>query len=109
MDVICEHLVKKIPIPKRDFTSPAQLTVIRSFDINHPGTIIDNIRGGIAGGSITQGVLKVGLEIEIRPGILKKNSYGKAYCSAMLSRITSLFAEQNSITFAVPGGLLGIG
>merc|ERR1712167_532765 len=71
IDVICEQLVKKIPIPKRDFTSPAKLTVIRSFEVNRPGSNLDDIKGGIAGGSITQGVLKVGLEIEIRPGILK--------------------------------------
>lgn len=109
IDVICEQLVKRISIPKRDFISPAQLTVIRSFDINRPGAKIDNIKGGVAGGSITQGVLKVGLEIEIRPGILKKDSNGKMHYSVMLSQVTSLFAEQNSITFAVPGGLLGIG
>lgn len=33
--------------------------VIRSFDINKPGTDIDNLKGGIVGGSISKGVFKV--------------------------------------------------
>lgn len=41
------------------------MIVIRSFDINKPGTVIEDIKGGIAGGSILQGVLKIGDEIEI--------------------------------------------
>ena len=46
------------------------MIVIRSFDINKPGTDIDKIKGGIAGGSILKGVLKIGDEIEIRPGVV---------------------------------------
>ena len=37
IEAVCEYIVKKIPIPKRDFTSPARLIVIRSFDVNKPG------------------------------------------------------------------------
>ena len=47
------------------------MIVIRSFDINKPGTSIEDLKGGIAGGSILQGVLKVGDDIEIRPGIIE--------------------------------------
>lgn len=47
------------------------MIVIRSFDINKPGTQIDDLKGGIAGGSILQGVLKIGDDIEIRPGIVE--------------------------------------
>ena len=41
-----------IPIPKRDIKSSPRMIVIRSFDINKPGGSIDDIKGGIAGGSI---------------------------------------------------------
>lgn len=44
------------------------MIVIRSFDINRPGTDIDELKGGVAGGSIIKGVLRVGDDIEIRPG-----------------------------------------
>lgn len=47
------------------------MIVIRSFDVNKPGSSIDEIKGGIAGGSIIEGVLKVGDEIEVRPGIVE--------------------------------------
>lgn len=33
--------------------------VIRSFDVNKPGCEVDDLKGGVAGGSILKGVLKV--------------------------------------------------
>jgi translation initiation factor 2 subunit 3 len=69
---------------------------------------VKDLRGGVAGGSILCGVLKIGDEIEVRPGIVTKDSEGKIQCRAILSRIVSLFAENNSLQFAVPGGLIGI-
>ena len=54
VDAVCEYLVKKIPVPVRDFVSPPQMIVIRSFDVNRPGSEVDDIKGGIAGGSILQ-------------------------------------------------------
>jgi len=35
------------------------VTVIRSFDVNKPGCEVDDLQGGVAGGSILRGVLKV--------------------------------------------------
>lgn len=51
--------------------------------------------------------LQVGQEIEIRPGIVSKDAEGKLTCKPILSRIVSLFAEQNDLQYAVPGGLIG--
>ena len=33
--------------------------MIRSFDVNKPGFEVDDLKGGVAGGSILRGVLKV--------------------------------------------------
>ena len=104
-----EYIVKKIPVPVRDFTSPPQMIVIRSFDVNKPGAGVDDLKGGVAGGSILQGVLKVGQEIEVRPGIVTKDAQGKIKCIPIFSRVVSLFAEQNALQYAVPGGLIGVG
>lgn len=109
IEVICEYVCKKIPIPIRDFTSDARLIVIRSFDVNKPGSEVTDLKGGVAGGSILRGVLRVGQEIEVRPGIISKASDGKLTCRPIYSRIVSLFAEQNELQFAVPGGLIGVG
>ena len=109
IDVVCEYICKKIPVPVRDFTAPANMIVIRSFDVNKPGAEVDDIQGGVAGGSILQGVLKVGQEIEVRPGIVSKDAEGKIKCTPISSRIVSLFAEQNQLQYAVLRGLIGGG
>lgn len=36
--------------------------IIRSFDVNKPGAEINELKGGVAGGSILTGVLKLGDE-----------------------------------------------
>ena len=68
IDVAAEYITNYIPVPVRDFTSDPKMIVIRSFDVNKPGQEVQDLRGGVAGGSIIQGVLRVGQEIEIRPG-----------------------------------------
>lgn len=50
--------------------------VIRSFDVNKPGSEVDDLKGGVAGGSILRGVLMIGQEIEVRPGIVSRDSNG---------------------------------
>ncbi|KAL4232998.1 Eukaryotic translation initiation factor 2 subunit 3 [Mactra antiquata] len=109
IDVVCEYITKKIPVPVRDFLSQPKLIVIRSFDVNKPGCEVDELKGGVAGGSILKGVLKVGMEIEVRPGMVSKDMEGKLTCKPIKSRIVSLFAEQNDLQYAVPGGLIGVG
>ncbi|CAL1543062.1 unnamed protein product [Lymnaea stagnalis] len=109
IDVICEYIIKRIPVPVRDFLSEPRLIVIRSFDVNKPGCEVDDILGGVAGGSILRGVLKVNQEIEVRPGVVSRDQDGKLTCRPILSKIISLFAEQNDLQYAVPGGLIGVG
>ncbi|TIA44751.1 eukaryotic translation initiation factor 2 gamma subunit [Aureobasidium pullulans] len=109
IDAINEYLVSKIPVPPRDFTAAPHMIVIRSFDVNKPGAEIEDLKGGVAGGSILTGVLKLGDEIEIRPGIVSKDEQGKIQCKPIFSRVVSLFAENNDLKFAVPGGLIGVG
>lgn len=109
IEVLCEYIVNKIPVPIRNFDAPPRLIVIRSFDVNKPGCEVHKLKGGVAGGSILTGVLKVGQEIEVRPGVVTKDSEGNVTCRPILSRIVSLYTEQNELQFAVPGGLIGVG
>ncbi|KAK5097823.1 eukaryotic translation initiation factor 2 subunit gamma [Exophiala xenobiotica] len=109
IDAVNEFLVTKIPVPIRDFTAAPHMIVIRSFDVNKPGAEIEDLKGGVAGGSILTGVLKLSDEIEIRPGIISKDSTGATICRPIMSRIVTLFAEHNDLKFAVPGGLIGVG
>jgi translation initiation factor 2 subunit 3 len=116
IDVLCEYICNYFPVPVRDFTSFPKLIIIRSFDVNKPGESVENLKGGVAGGSILQGVLRLEDEIEIRPGIVERNSGrgedgqgSTVVCTPLYSKIVSLFAEQNSLQYAVPGGLIGVG
>jgi len=109
LNVVCEYLCTQVPIPPRDFLSSPVMIIIRSFDVNKPGQEVQQLKGGVAGGSILKGVLKMDDEIEIRPGLVSKDDKGEFVCKPIRSRIVSLAAEQNSLQLAVPGGLIGVG
>jgi len=109
IDAVNEYITKKIPVPVRDFAAVPRLIVIRSFDINKPGADIDQLQGGVAGGSILKGVLKIGDDIEVRPGVIIKDQEGRIRARPILSKILTLAAETNRLEFAVPGGLIGVG
>ncbi len=109
IDAINEAIVSTIPVPPRDFSRDPQMIVIRSFDVNKPGAEIDELKGGVAGGSILHGVIKLGDEIEIRPGIVTRDEKGNIKCTPIFSRIVTLNSENNQLKYAVPGGLIGVG
>lgn len=110
IDVICEYLVTRIPKPVRDFTSSPQLIVIRSFDVNLPGRDWSELKGGVAGGSILRGVLRVGQAVEIRPGLISRDKVtGKFNTQPIKSHVVQLQAEKNLLPYAIPGGLIGVG
>lgn len=109
IDAVNDFIVNTIPVPLRDFSASPRLIVIRSFDVNKPGSEIDDLKGGVAGGSILNGVFKIDDEIEIRPGIVTNDDNGRIQCRPIFSKIVSLFAEHNDLKFAVPGGLIGVG
>eukprot|EP01064_Diplonema_japonicum_P015322 TRINITY_DN2303_c0_g1_i6.p1 TRINITY_DN2303_c0_g1~~TRINITY_DN2303_c0_g1_i6.p1 ORF type:complete len:469 (+),score=111.32 TRINITY_DN2303_c0_g1_i6:707-2113(+) len=109
IDVLCEHIVKKVPVPRRNFTDSPRLIVVRSFDVNMPGEAVENLKGGVAGGSILRGVIRKGQKIEVRPGLKTKMPDGSTQCRPIKSTALSLFSEKNLLEYAVPGGLIGIG
>ena len=98
-----------LPIPKRDFVSPPRFIVVRSFDINYPGEETENLQGGVAGGTLIRGILRVGEIVEIRPGVVLKDASGYRSVTPIYSRIVSLKAEKNDLIYAIPGGLIGVG
>jgi translation initiation factor 2 subunit 3 len=44
-------------------TLPPKMIIIRSFDVNKPGTNIEELQGGVVGGSIIEGILQVGMNV----------------------------------------------
>ncbi|MDD6286470.1 translation initiation factor IF-2 subunit gamma [Candidatus Methanosphaera massiliense] len=107
IDILIETIQKYIKTPRRSLRKNPKLYVARSFDINKPGTHPKKINGGIIGGSLVQGKLKVGEEIEIKPGIQVKHK-GKSEWRSLTSTITGLEAADNFVDEVGPGGLIGV-
>src|SRR4030065_69216 len=108
IDVLLNAIEEIIPTPKRDETKPPLMYIIRSFDTNNPGTSIEELEGGIIGGTIAQGKFKVGDEIEIRPGISNERE-GRTVFDPLMSEIVSLQAGENNVKEATCGGFIGVG
>lgn len=110
VEVVLQYLVSYIPVPMRDLTSNPRFMIVRSFDVNKPGCPIEKLTGGIAGGSILAGVLKVGDEIEIRPGICSKNpETNEVTYTPIVSTVVTMRTEDNELLYAIPGGLIAVG
>jgi translation initiation factor 2 subunit 3 len=108
IDVLLEAMQTIIPTPKRDPNLPPIMYIIRSFDVNKPGTTIEDLEGGIIGGTIAQGKFAIGEEIEIRPGIMAERE-GKTVYDPLISEIVSLHAGEQIVEEATCGGLVGVG
>src|SRR3989344_9131336 len=106
IDKILEELCK-IEIPKREINEKPIFLVARSFDINRPGTLIDNLRGGVLGGVLKKGKLNVGDEIEIKPGISTKKANQVMY-KAINTKILSLHKGNKSVEEVIPGASISI-
>ncbi len=107
IDVLIEAIQMYMRTPRRSLRKNPKLFVARSFDINKPGTPPSKISGGIIGGSLIQGKLKVGEEIEIKPGIQVK-SRGRVQWKSLTSTIQGLEAADNFVDEVGPGGLIGV-
>jgi len=107
IDVLIEAIEKQIPTPKRDSKKNPIMFVARSFDINKPGSKSEKIVGGVLGGSLKQGVLKIGEEIEIRPG-RKVQEHNQIIYKPIHAMITDLKTGGVSVKEVGPGGSIGV-
>lgn len=100
---LLEAIQEKIQTPKRDLERPPKMFVVRSFDVNKPGTPIEKLKGGILGGSLTQGKFRINDEIEIRPGTQVREKW-----QTLKARIVGLQKAGKDLDEAGSGGLLGV-
>jgi len=104
IDKIKEFLLE-IEIPKKDTTSAPEFLIARSFDINRPGTEIHNLHGGVIAGVLKKGILNLGDEIEVKPGIEEKRANQISY-KPVKTKIVSIYRGTHPIKKATPGGSL---
>ena len=103
VDAVLETIQESIPTPERESTKPPRMLVARSFDVNKPGTEIEKLKGGVIGGSLIEGELKIGDEIEIKPGYLSKSSW-----TPLKTKVVGLQKAGKNLDRAGAGGLLGV-
>ncbi len=108
IDALIQALEEHVPTPKRDPTKPPRMHVVRSFDVNRPGTQAKKLAGGVLGGTILQGKFGAKDEIEIRPGI-RTTKQGRTFYEPLLTEITTLHTGGREAKEARCGGLVGIG
>jgi len=106
IDILLEELCK-LKIPKKDLESKPIFLVARSFDINKPGTKIKNLKGGVLGGILKKGTLKVRDEIEIKPGLNIKKNNQQTY-QTLFTKISSLHKGNKSVEEVTPGASISI-
>jgi len=105
MDLLVQTIEEVIPTPDRDNSVPPKMLVARSFEVNPPGTLPNDLKGGVVGGSIVEGELKLGDDIEIAPGYKTDKGF-----SPIKTQIISLLSGSgNQLEVARPGGLIGVG
>jgi len=105
-DVLLQTIYEKIPVPKRDVDADLRMYVARSFDVNKPGSDIQKIKGAIIGGSIIQGQIKEGQEIEIAPGIIIDKKKGEF--ETIKTKVQGIRSGDTLLSEAGPGGLLAL-
>ncbi len=105
MDALIQAIEETIPTPERDLTSPPLMHIARSFDVNKPGTPPEKLLGGVVGGSLSRGKIRVGDEIEIRPGM--KDERANKW-NPIVTEVQSIMASGRFVEEATPGGLIGV-
>jgi len=96
-----------LEIPKKDHLGKPVFLIARSFDINRPGTLIENLKGGVLGGILKYGTLKVGDEIEIKPGISMKKANQIVY-KTLTAKIISLHKGSSTVKETFPGSSISV-
>ncbi len=108
IDLLLQAIQEYLPTPERNPKKSGRMHIVRSFDVNNPGTPFEELRGGVVGGSISQGKFSVGDEVEIKPGLPTRDK-NRLKMRELTTEITSLQIGENDVEEALPGGLVGVG
>jgi translation initiation factor 2 subunit 3 len=103
IEYVMEAIEEFMPTPERDSSKDPEFLIARSFDINKPGTEIEKLHGGVIGGAITNGVFKVGQEIEILPGI-KTEKHNQIIWQPIKTKISAIVIGSTFVDEKGPGG-----
>jgi translation initiation factor 2 subunit 3 len=109
INYLIQFIVETIENPINDeliekINKPLKASILRSFDINKPGTPIQDLKGAVIGCTIKQGKISIGDKIKIIPGIVQKDGN----CIELEAFVTKLKTDETELDVAYPGGLIGV-
>lgn len=107
INAVIEAIEENIKTPERDLDKDPIMFIARSFDINKPGSEIEELKGGVIGGALKQGMLKVEEEVEIKPGLSFEKA-GKIIWKPIITKIISLKTGGDDVNEVQPGGSIGV-
>ncbi|MFH1971952.1 MAG: translation initiation factor IF-2 subunit gamma [archaeon] len=107
IDLLVQTIEETFKTPKRDLKKSPKMFVARSFDINKPGVEIKNVVGGVLGGALVEGKIKIGDTIEIKPG-MKIEKEGKTRWDPIKTEIVGINSGNEKLKDAIPGGSIAI-
>lgn len=107
IDVLIEAIQENFKTPDRNQSSDPIFYIARSFDINKPGSSIKDVHGGVIGGAMKVGMLKIGEVVEIRPG-LKREKFGKVMWEPIVTEVVNLMTGDLEVKEITPGGSAGV-
>jgi len=106
IDILLKEICD-IKTPKKDSETEPLFVIARSFDINKPRTNIKELHGGVLGGILKKGKLKVGDQIEIKPGIDVKKGNQIEY-KTIKTKIISLHKGNENLKEVEPGASISV-
>lgn len=120
IDVLCEYIAN-MKVLEKYIDEDVKMLIIRSFNINSAKTKISEIKGGVVGGSLMRGTLKLEDDVMIYPGFISKkiveiddeDTEGKKSAEVWLykplkCKVLSINSDKNSLKYAISGGLIGV-
>lgn len=120
IDVLCEY-ISKLSIPKKNLSDNLKMLIVRSFNVNSPGTNISEMKGGVVGGSLSRGILKIGQDVCVLPGFINKvnkDSHIQSEtdsdpqptwsCTPLASKVININTDKSQLEYAISGGLVGV-
>ncbi|MBE5727811.1 hypothetical protein IHE50_00110, partial [Candidatus Parvarchaeota archaeon] len=96
--------IGKFEVSDRKNNEKLKMQIIRSFDVNNPGTDIKDLKGGVLGGGLNAGKLSVGDHIVLTPNITPGGKFKSIKSTAVY--IQSEFGEEKSVGRGLSIGVL---
>lgn len=104
LDVVLEEIINNINNINKE-NNLQSINIIRSFDINRPDCEINNLKGGVIGGTINNGKFSIDEDVYILPGLFNKTTNKSV---PLRTKIINIRTQKEDLKYATTGGLIAL-